>query len=108
MTDNFPHVGDTRLRLWIAGALLAGKREEQALGDGIIRSVGFNHACHFSMAWSMALLCRFDKLLTPATILHLESYVRRYLLDLMTADYHFHGANDNAPAECAAALVLAD
>ena len=107
LTDRFPDPTDKRLRLWIATALLAGDRKDQALGDAIIRSIHFTHACHFCMAWTFAILCRYDQVLRPQTAKHLEAYVRRYLLDLMTADYHFHGANDNAPAECATALVLA-
>ena len=107
LTDRFPDPTDKRLRLWIATALLAGDRKDQALGDAIIRSIHFTHACHFCMAWTFAILCRHDRVLRPQTVKHLEAYVRRYLLDLMTADYHFHGANDNAPAECATALVLA-
>ncbi len=107
VTDHFPHPGDNRLRLWIAGALLAGSADDQKLGDGIIRSVYFNHACHFCMAWTFSLLHRYESLLAPETVAHLEAYVQRYLVDDMTADYHFHGANDNAPAECATAIALA-
>ncbi|HEY3397029.1 MAG TPA: hypothetical protein VGM19_05145 [Armatimonadota bacterium] len=107
VVDKFPHQGDNRLRLWVAGALLAGSPEEQKLGDGIIRAVYFNHACHFCMAWTFSLLHRFEPLLSLEAVAHLESYVKRYLVDNMTADYHFHGANDNAPAECATAIVLA-
>jgi hypothetical protein len=107
VVDNFPHQGDQRLRMWIAGALLAGPVEEQKLGDGIIRSIAFNHADHFSMAWTFSVLHRFEPVLSPEAVLHLETFVKRYLLDLMTADYHFHGANDNAPAECATAICLA-
>lgn len=107
LVDRFPYPSDKRLRLWIAGALLAGKADDQALGDAILRGIHFNHACHFTMAWTFAILGRHDRRLRPETVKHLEEYVLRYLLDLMTADYHFHGANDNAPAECATALVLA-
>jgi len=105
--DTFPHQGDNRLRLWIAGALLAGPAEDIALANGLIQSLYFNHACHFCMAWTFSLLHRYERLLAPETVNHLETYVKRYLVDDMTADYHFHGANDNAPAECATAIVLA-
>ncbi len=107
VVDNFPHQGDNRLRLWIAGALLAGPEEDQKLANGLIQAVYFNHACHFCMAWTFSLLHRYEGLLAPETVTHLETYVKRYLVDNMTADYHFHGANDNAPAECATAIALA-
>ncbi len=107
VVDRFPHQGDNRLRLWIAGALLAGTAEDQALANGIIQSIYFNHACHFCMAWTFSILHRSESLLAPETVAHLETYVKRYLVDDMTADYHFHGANDNAPAECATAIALA-
>lgn len=107
VVDNFTEPHDMRLRLWIATGLLAGGPDDIRLGDEIVRNARFNHACHFCMAWTFSILHRYEDLLAPETIQHLDEYVQRYLVDLMTMDYHFHGANDNAPANCAAIVILA-
>src|SRR3972149_4952501 len=107
VTDSLPGPHAKGLRLYGATGLLAGGPDDVRLADALIRSIHFTHACHFCMAWVFSILDRYEESLSTAAVVHLDRYVQRYLVDLMTNDYQFIGANDNAPIECATALVLA-
>ncbi|HEY3418021.1 MAG TPA: hypothetical protein VGM23_14175, partial [Armatimonadota bacterium] len=104
--DGSLNLADTRVYLWIAEAYLHGTPEDRKLGNEMLASIEFNHACHFSGAGSATLLIADKALLEPAAVANLERFLLRYFSDWMTSDYRFQGANDNAPAGCVAALSL--
>lgn len=53
---------DVRLHLWLARAFLHGDAADRALGNAIIPSVEFNHACHFCGVVSAVLLYDYAQL----------------------------------------------
>ena len=101
------HPEDKRTHLWYARAFLHGDDADRELGNELIASVEFDHACHFCGAASAVLLVEESERLTDAARRHLEAFVQANLAEWMTLDYRFHGANDNAPAGCVTTLALA-
>lgn len=100
------HPEDLRTHLWLARAFLHGDKSDRALGNEMIASVEFKHACHFCGAASAVLICAEKARLEPGTVRHLEGFLAANFSDWMTADYGFVGANDNAPIGCLVALTL--
>ncbi|MCC6581082.1 MAG: hypothetical protein IT440_11640 [Phycisphaeraceae bacterium] len=105
--DLNPHPHDKRLAMWMCRLLLLGDAADGKLANEILESLEFNHACHFCGAAAAVMLKEHSPRLSPAAVANLERFLRMHLSDWMTEDFRFHGANDNAPFECALILAAA-
>lgn len=104
--NRFTHK-DYRMAMWPANAFLAGDSADVKTANRLIQGAELFHSCHFCAVASAVMLTHHKAKLEPATLAVLEKFLLSTLGDFMTRDFHFHGANDNAPMGCCAAISLA-
>ena len=99
---------DWRLQYYLARLIFhQGSPADYPLANALIVGSKLTHACHFAGLAGLTMLLAHSERLSPAAKQSLEDFVLRFIPDWMTDDFRFHGANDNAPFECAANLAMA-